>query len=1040
MNRRVLCLLVLFIASFPLFAQVKTVTGTVTDEAGSPLPGVSVLIQGTKKGTSTDFDGNYTLQVNEGGVLEFSYIGFTTQTKKVTGGGNSLKINVVMKEQAEQLGEVVVTALGIKREKKSLGYALQEVKGEALVEAREANIANAFSGKVAGLQIVRGSNGPAGSSKIVLRGNNSLTGDNQPLVVVDGVPMDNFTGASNNDFWNPSNDMGNGLGDLNPNDIESMSVLKGPAAAALYGSRAGNGVILITTKTGKAREGLGITYSSSVGFENVFMRPNVQDIFGQGEDGVYDPISFSSWGPKIEGQTITNWDKKKIPLRSYDNVNSFLNTGIDIQHSVSFQQQLKNGTSLYTSLTHVDNESTIPGSTLERLNLITRAVSRFGKDNKWTTDFKVQYINSKVNNRPINGSRKDNPFSTLINLPSTVDVSEFSSGINSNGYHIWFHPKDGLNPYWATKYNLNSDSRDRFLLNGSVKYEFTDWLNAEVKVGTDLYTTNLENKTYGKGPLTATGRYSIGKNTFNETNMSFLLSANKSNLFGKVGMAATFGGNLMSRKHTGMGITVGELEVPNLFSVNNSVGTPSVSQDYKQHKINSFYGTYQISYDSYAYLDFTGRNDWSSTLSKANRSFFYPSVSASVVFTELLDKEFSAKPSWFDYGKIRASYAAVGNDMGPYQLYNYYVIGSDPNGNTTGSTNSVLFNPNVKNELIKSWEVGLETKMFNNRVGVDLSFYKSNATNQLLNIPLNSMSGRTAKKINAGDIENKGFELMLTGQPIRNENFMWDMNLNVSKNINTVNELTEGITQYALGGFENVKILASTGERYGAIYGSKFSRVEDTASPHYGRIIVDANGIPEAAEGSFYLGNQQPDVMVGFTNTFTYKNLSLSVLIDGRFGGKIFSGTNYGLKASGRSDVTVVNGDRADIIYNGVISDGQGGYTENTKAVSPQIFWTTLAGKSNRNLGITEDNLYDATNVRIRNIQLNYKLPDSWVKAFRAQNAKVGFSMNNVVMLKSHLNGVDPESVYATGSNAVGFEYFSAPTMRSYYFNLTISF
>ena len=370
MKRQSFVLLVAFLMSFSLLAQVKNVTGKVTDEAGVPIPGVSILIKGTKKGVSSDLDGNYSLQVNEGDVLEFSSIGFTSQTKKITGGNNTLKINIVLKEETQQLKEVVVTALGIKREKKSLGYALQEVKGDALVEAREANIANAFSGKVAGLQIIRGSNGPAGSSKIVLRGNNSLTGDNQPLVVVDGVPMDNFTGASNNDFWNPSADMGNGLGDLNPNDIESMSVLKGPAAAALYGSRAGNGVILITTKTGKMREGLGIMYSSSIGFENVFMKPEVQNVFGQGVDGIYNPLSNSSWGPKIEGQIVTNWNNKNVPLRSYDNINSFLNTGVEIQHSLSFQQQISNGTSLYTSLTHVDNKSNIPKSTLERINLI----------------------------------------------------------------------------------------------------------------------------------------------------------------------------------------------------------------------------------------------------------------------------------------------------------------------------------------------------------------------------------------------------------------------------------------------------------------------------------------------------------------------------------------------------------------------------------------------------------------------------------------------------------------------------------------------
>lgn len=1024
----------------PLIAQTLSVKGTVTDENKVPLPGVTVLVKNTTRGVSTDFDGKYEIQAQQGDVLVFSSVGFATQEKKViVGGGKTLTINVLLKEDTQELGEVVVTALGIKREKKSLGYALQEVKGDELVEARESNLANAFSGKVAGLQIVRGSSGPASSSKIILRGNNSLTGDNQPLIVVDGVPMENFTGANNNDVWNPTADMGNGLGDLNPNDIESMSILKGPAAAALYGSRAGNGVILITTKTGKAREGLGITYSSSVGFENIFMTPDVQNTFGQGSNGVYDPVSSASWGPKIEGQMVTDWKGASVPLRAYDNIKAFMNTGVDIQHSLSFQQQISNGTSLYTSLNHVDNESSIPGSTLKRFNLITRAVSKFGKDEKWTTDFKVQYINAKAQNRPIGGVNSRNAFSGLLSLPATVDVSEFSSGVDQYGNHIWYNAS-GVNPYWLSTHYLNEDSRDRFLLNGSVKYQFTDWLNVELKGGTDLYTTNTEGKTYGKGPIKANGAYSLGKDTFNETNLSFLFSANKNNLFGKVGMAATFGGNLMKRKSTGLSINIGELEVPNLFSVNNGVGTPGLGQHFSEHKINSFYGTYQINYDQYAFLDLTGRNDWSSTLSKANRSFFYPSVSASLVFSELLAKEFDVKPSWFDYGKIRGSFAAVGNDMGPYQLYNYYTIGKDPNGNTTANVNNVLYNSDVRNELIKSWELGIDAKFFNNRLGIDFSVYKSNATNQLLNIPLNSMSGRTAKKINAGNIENKGFELMLTGRPISTENFSWDMTVNLSKNINTVLELAEGVEQYGLGGFDNLSILAVAGERYGMIYGTKYTRVEDTTSPYYGRIVVDANGIPEASSSDkYYLGNQQPDALLGVTNTFNYKNLSLSFLIDARFGGKIFSGTNHGLKNSGRSTATVVNGERADFVYNGVVSDGAGGYVENTKAVSPQDFWTGVSTKSG-NLGVTEENLYDATNIRLRNVQLNYRLPQDWVKHLGGQNAKVGFSVNNVWMIKSNLNGVDPEAVFATGTNAIGYENFSPPTMRSYYFNITVNF
>ncbi|MDD4592759.1 MAG: SusC/RagA family TonB-linked outer membrane protein, partial [Parabacteroides sp.] len=968
--------------------------------------------------------------------LVFSYVGMRTETIPVNG---RTSINVVMTEDTELLSEVVVTALGIKREKKSLGYALQEIKGDEIVQAREINVTNALSGKIAGLQVVKGSNGIGGSSKIVLRGNNSLTGDNQPLIVVDGIPMDNFTGASNNDFWNPSMDMGNGLGDLNPEDIASLSVLKGASAAALYGSRAGNGVILITTKTGSAQKGHGVTFSSTTGFENVFMIPDVQKAFGQGSNGVYDSESGSSWGPKIEGQEVEKWDKSKAAMQTFDNIGNFMRTGVNTQNSVALSRQLGKGSSIYSSLTHSFNNDIAPGSKLERLNLISRFVSNFGKDNRWTTDVKIQYINTSVHNRPIGGNKGENFWNTVLTMPSTVDIREFKAGVNEFGNHIWYNPKSGLNPYWAYKYNINDDNRDRFLMNGSVKYQFTDWLTGEIKAGTDLYTTNTESKTYGKGPLTSTGKYSLGKNVFNETNLSYLFSANKDDLIGKMGAAATFGGNLMSRENSSISSSTGELEVPNLFSLNNAKGNPGVSQGYGLHKINSLYGTLQFNYDKYLFLDFTGRNDWSSTLSKDNRSFFYPSVSTSFVFSELIHKSSNSLP-WLTYGKLRASYAAVGNDMGPYQLYNFFTIGKDPNGNTTASRNNVLYNPDVKNELIKSTEIGLEVKFLNNRLGFDLALYKSNATNQLLNIPINPLSGYAYKKINAGDIENKGFELMLNARPVDTQAFAWDVSANIAKNINTVLELSDEVTQYGLGWpFENIQILAATGERYGTIYGSKFARVEDEKSEYYGKIIVDENGIPTAAEGSHYLGNQQPNLLLGLTNTLTYKNLSFSVLLDARFGGKIYSYTNYLLKTNGRSDLTVIDGERTNIIYDGVLKDGDK-YVPNTKEVSPQILWTTLAGRSNKNVGITEDNLYDATNIRIRNIALNYQVPSKWMQSIGAQSGKVGVSANNLWMIKSHLNGVDPESVYATGTNAVGLESLSPPTTRAFYFNISVSF
>lgn len=1029
-------LLLLLLSFVGLTAQTIDVSGRVVDEKGEPVMGAILkLATDSSKGAATDLDGRFRLaSVPSDGVLIVSYVGMRTEQVSI---GGRTSITIVLHEDAEMLDEVVVTALGIKREKRSLGYALQEVKGEDLLKSRETNVTNSLAGKVAGLQVIKGGGGMAGSSKIVLRGNNSLTGDNQPLIVVDGVPMDNFTGASNNDFWNPSLDMGNGLGDLNPNDIASMSVLKGASAAALYGSRAGNGVILITTKTGSAQKGLGVSVHSTTGFETIFMTPRVQTLYGQGSYGVFNPESSASWGPRLDGTVVKQWNGKEAPLRYYDNVHAFLRTGINTQNSIALSRAVGKGSSVYASLTHAYNRDMTPEAKLHRLNMISRFVSVFGTDDAWTVDAKVQYIRTDVHNRPISGNREDNYFGTLLSLPGNVDITSLSAAVDEYGRHIWYNPSRGLNPYWATRYYNNDDVRDRFLLNGSVKYKYADWLSLELKGGADLYTTNRDTKMWAHGPIKANGSYSVHKDVFSETNLSFLLSAGRDELVGGFGLHGTLGGNLMSRHFSTVGVTISELSVPNLFSVNNSTSNPDLTEALSRHKINSLYGTLQLNYGGYLYLDLTGRNDWSSTLSRENRSFFYPSVSTSFIFSDLLRDAASGDLDWLTFAKVRASYATVGNDMGPYQLYNTYAVKRDPNGHIVASKNEVLYSPDVRNELIHSWEAGLEGRFLDSRLTFDLAYYKSNAVNQLLNIPVDGLQGYKYRKINAGDIENRGFELMIGATPVLTKDFSWSFTTNLSKNINLVRELAEGVSQYSLGGFDDVSVLAAAGERYGVIYGSRFARVEDEKSPYYGKVIVSAEGIPVKAEGRHYLGNQQPDFLMGFTNTLTWRDLTLSFQIDGRFGGKIFSFTNYSLKSNGRSALTLgPDGERGDFVYDGVRKEGDG-YVVNDVKVTPQDYWTKIA---TGNVGITEDNLFDATNVRLRNLSLDYALPASWLEGIVVRGARVGFSANNLWMIYSRMNGVDPESVYATGTNAVGLEAMAPPTTRSYYINLSVNF
>lgn len=1022
-------------------------TGTVQDSKGEAIIGATILVKGQAKGkgTLTDPKGHFVLSgLKAGSELVISCVGYKTQTVRWTG----TPLTITLEDEMTQLSGVVVTALGIRREKKALGYAMQEVKGDQLMAVREPNITNALSGKVSGIQIIKGSSSPGSSSKIVLRGNSSLSGSNQPLIVVDGVPMDNTTGTTNNDFWNPAADMGNGLSDINAEDIESMTVLKGASAAALYGSRAGNGVIQIITKSGRKNNGLGVTISSSVGVERLFMVPRLQSQFGQGTDGAYKNDVSSSWGPRIEGQEYTKWDGTKTTMQAYDNVASYFKSpGIDLTENIAFSQ-MYDRTSIYSSLTRTDNKSHIPGASLGRTNMTLRATTKFGPSDRWSTDTKVQYIRSFVQNRPLNGANASNAFYTMYSLPRSMDIRDFEEARTPQGAMRWYGVGNQTNPYWASKYNLNNDTRDRFLISAALKYKITDWLNAELRVGSDQYSTRIERKTYAGSPIAGGGgKYETEQIKFYENNYSFLVSAQRDNVFGKLGLSGSVGGNLMERKHNGLRASVSQLIVPNLFSLTNGTDKPDNSESYSHKKINSLYGTAQLNWDGYFFLDGTLRNDWSSSLAKANRSFLYPSISTSLVITDMLRKMDVNAPSWLSFAKVRASAAQVGNDLEPYQLYSAYRIEKDPLGGTMANIDNVLYNDKVRSELIKSYELGLEMRFFDSRFGVDFAWYRTNATNQLIRLGMDPASGYDAKMINAGNIQNEGIEFMVTADIIRSEGLKWNAQLNLSHNENRIIKLYDGggiespVTEYNLGTYDNLKILAREGGKYGEIWGSSYKRVEDKTSDLYGKIITDENGLPIAGDEK-KLGDQQPDLLAGLTNSFSFAGFDLSFLLDARFGGKMFSGTNHALQAGGAAAATVVNGARDKFVVDGAVESEVAGktvYTKNTVEVTPQDYWGAIVGRSG-NLGINEANIYDATSVRLRNIALSYTLPKSLLKNTPITKAKLGISCNNVWMIKSYMNGIDPESVFATGSNATGYEFASSPTTRSFLFNITLGF
>lgn len=1017
--------------------QNAEITGTVEDALG-PVAGASVIVKGTTNGTMTDMDGKFTLDgLKNGDIIQISYVGFTTQEIPYTG---QTSLTVHLEEDAQMLDEVVVTALGMRRDKKALGYAMQEIKGDDLLASREPNLANTLSGKISGLQIVRSSNGVGGSSKIVLRGNNSLTGSNQPLIVIDGTPMDNFTGGVDDVWGNSGADMGNGLSDINPEDIESMTVLKGASAAALYGSRAGNGVILITTKSGRKNEGLGITLNAGLTTESIFLKPKMQNSFGQGSVDVYDNQSRLSWGPKAEGQIVTDWLGREVPLRTYDNIDAFFRTGTSFNEGVSFQQNIQ-GTSVFASVNRSDDAGITPESRLNKTNITLRATTFLDEAQKWKVDAKVNYINLNAHNRPIQGVNPSNAFNTIYNLPRSLNVAEFKQSVDEAGKMIWYdasrNPQE--NPYWVTKYRQNNDTRNRLLGNISLKYTPTDWFDIELRGGTDYYTTTKNEKVYAGGNTTPRGLYNEGSETFYENNYSFLATARKDNLVDRLGGFITFGGNLMMQNRSKIDGSAGELLVPNLFSLNNGINKPTVTSELIRRKMNSLYGSLQLNWDGYLFLDVTARNDWSSTMSKANRSYFYPSVSFSGVISEMLPKIGGSMPEWFTFAKIRASYAEVGNDLDPYQLYNNYTVGKDDNGNTTAAPGQTLFNSDVRSELIKSWEAGFDIRFFNSRLGLDFAWYKSNATRQLLNLPMDPFSGYSSRKVNAGNIQNEGLEVSLNGNIFENpQGFNWSATAQFSLNRNKIIELYPGVTLYDIKTLDAIQIVAVQGSYYGDIYGQTFLRVTDKNSPHYGKVIVGDDGLPLISTDKSKVGNQSPDWMMGITNNFSYKGFNLSFLVDFRVGGNIYSATASNLYLRGNAAGTVVNGERNDfVVPNTVVQKGEG-YVDNTVPVTHQNYWERIG--STGNYGLPEMYTYSATNIRLRNITLGYDFNRTMLKNTAFQRLRLSATCNNVWMIHYNLPGIDPESVSATNTNATGFENGAAPTSRSFTFNVTVGF
>ena len=1025
-------------------SQKVTVKGIAIDANGESLIGASVSEKGTTNGTMTGVDGDYTLSVPANATLVITYVGYLPQEIALNG---QTSVDFTLKEDSQVLDEVVVTALGIKRDKKSLGYAMQEVKGDALTETRDANVANALAGKVAGLQIKQSGTGVTGSSRIVLRGGNSIAGNNQPLVVVDGVPIDSSTGGTD-DFWgNHGVDKGSSMADISPDDIESISVLKGPAAAALYGSRAGNGVIMITTKTGKGQKGIGISYNSNLTFERPMQLPEYQNTYGQGERGEYIKNAVGSWGAKMDGSKITDLAGNETTYSSSNNdLMDFLRTGTTWTNSLELASSSENN-SIRAGIMNLRNKGVIPNSSFNKTSATLRATADL--TNKLSFDAKVTYYTQKTENRIKLAGDPDNIFRNYLLMPRSVHFSDLSrypdykfpentinsvSKVDISGKPVsWTDQYSGLirNPYWAAYKNTNSDRRSRVLGFGSLKYEFTDWLNIQARYGIDYLSSQYEMRDATGLPYWfAQGQYIMNKETSYETNADILITFNKQ-LSDKIGLLATAGGNLMYRRADGIYGETGPMIIPDFHSLTNP-GRSSARSALTQKAINSVYATASLSYDNTLYLDMTVRNDWSSALNADYRSYFYPSVGASWLFSESLSR-WDAKPDFLDFGKLRLSWAEVGNDTDPHRLLDYLTLGTTYVYNPVtdqvetvlnGTKSNILNNPNLKNETITSWETGLELRAFKNRLGLDFAYYSKDATDQILEMNIPASTGYSFKYVNAGKLRNSGVEILLSATPVNTKNFSWDIILNYSRNKSKIVELADDIETQELQnpslGSLGIKIVAAAGGTYGDIYGKAYVRDEN------GELVINENGLPTFGSDFVKLGNYNPDWMGGITNTIHFRNFDFSFQIDGRFGGDVFMGSIQSGTGAGTLKMTETGRDK--MIVAGVNASGQ----KNTIETTAQEYWGQLAN------GI-EPWIYDATNIRLRELSLGYSLPKKVLEKTPFQSVKFSLVGRNIWMIHSKTKGFDPESGYST-SNAQGIEFGSMPTMSSYGFNLNVTF
>lgn len=1006
--------------------QAIDIRGQVTDLEDEPLMGVSVRLVGTTMGTTTDEQGRYVLKVPDGsGALTFSYIGYVTQEAPINGRNI---INVQLEEDASTLGEVVVTALGITRERKALAYAVTEVGGDEFTQARENNLGNALSGRIAGVNASGTSTGPAGSSRVIIRGNGSLGGDNQPLYVVNGIPINNSNQGSAGTYG--GRDQGDGLISINPDDIASISVLKGGTAAALYGSRAANGVIMITTKFGKAQQGIGIEFNSTYTMEDVLSMPDWQYEYGSGTRGQKPTTQEeaiangrTSWGAKLDGSMVIQHDGVERPyIAQQHSIKNFYNTGNTFSNTLALNGGSEQANFRF-SISDMNNEGIVPNSKINRKTFNLNANANLS--DRVIFEGNAQYNIEQAKNRTALGDFSANPNASVGLMATSIDVRTLNPGYDERGFEVpWNDYVYVVNPYFAINKIKNEDERRRFIGSFSTRYNVTDFLFARARLGIDYF--NIEGQNISPtGILTNTfGSMSTRRNTTYETNAEALLGFDKN--FGQFSLNAMLGGNMMFNKSTGINLSSGRLNEPFFYFIENG-SSPTFNRSFRESAINSLFGSADIGFNNYLYLSLTGRRDWFSTLSPESNSLFYPSVGLSFIITDALN----AKPSWMNYAKVRASWAQVGGGApDPYGLNLEYIAQPTSHlGQPLMNINGTTIPNSLKPYTSITSEAGLEIRMLNNRLSADIAIYDRTTKNDVVSTSVPSPSGYTNVRLNVGEMRNRGVELLITGSPINNNrDFNWNVGYNMAYNKNTVIKIADGLTSLALpegmARTENGFVYHFEGMPFGMVSG--YGMMKDGN----GNTVYNAvSGLP--IQGEFTaLGRGFPPLTIGLTNDFTYKNFSLSFLLDGKFGSVMYLsskayGTDYGL------DKRTVEGNvrESGIAVSGVDTDGN----PFSRTLPAQDYYRGIA------YSITDQFVSEAGFVKLRQLTFGYSLPSGFLAKTPLQSASLSLVARNLLLLYSQVKGVDPESNY-NNSNVQGLENFGVPPTRSFGLNLMVRF